>query len=398
MSSPAVELRESRFGAIDAPEVDVVIPVYNEERALGECVERLVAHLAHSFPFSWRVTIVDNASTDGTWPVATSLAHAHAGVDAIHLDSKGRGRALRAAWMRSEAAVVAYMDVDLSTDLRALLPLVAPLVSGHSDVAIGSRLARGARVERGPRREFISRSYNAMLRLVFRNGFRDAQCGFKALRGDVAKVLLPQVDDEEWFFDTELLLVAERGGLRIAEIPVDWTDDPDSRVDVARTAIDDVRGMVRVARRFWFVDDQPRLGALTRAAVSPGTGGELVSFATVGFASTALWMVLLLLLAPTLGLVAANAVALTASMLANTAAHRRWTFRRTRRERRRDWTRALVVHAVGLGLTTGAIVTARAIAPDSTGLVVVLLTAASVLSTALRFLLMPAWTFRQRHR
>jgi len=231
--------------------VDVVIPVFNEERSLGPCVDRLVEYLAADFPFSWRITIVDNASTDGTWAVAQRLAD-RPGVEAVHLDVKGRGRALRAAWMASDAEVVAYMDVDLSTDLRALLPLVAPLLSGHSDVAIGSRLVQGATVVRGPLREVTSRTYNSLLRAVFRNRFRDAQCGFKALRSDVARLLVPEVADDEWFFDTELLLLAERTGLRIAEIPVDWVDDPDSRVDIARTALDDLRGMVRVARRFWF--------------------------------------------------------------------------------------------------------------------------------------------------
>jgi hypothetical protein len=143
------------------------------------------------------------------------------------------------------------MDVDLSTDLRALLPLVAPLVSGHSDVTIGSRLAAGARVVRGPRRELVSRTYHRLLRLVFRNRFRDAQCGFKALRANLAQRLLPWVADETWFFDTELLLLAERNGFRITEIPVDWVDDPDSRVHVVRTALDDLRGIGRVALAFW---------------------------------------------------------------------------------------------------------------------------------------------------
>src|SRR5262249_5682110 len=199
------------------------------------------------FPFTWRITIVEGASTDDTWNEASKLAALHDQVDALRLPDKGRGRALRAAWSRSEATVVAYMDADLSTDLRALLRPAAPLVSGHSDVAIGSRLAAGARVERGPRRELVSRSYNRLLRLVFRTRFRDARCGFKAVRTELAQRLLPGVADDGWFFDTELLLLAERHGLRITEIPVDWVDDPDSRVDVVRTALDDLRGLRRVA-------------------------------------------------------------------------------------------------------------------------------------------------------
>jgi hypothetical protein len=228
------------------PVLDLVVPVYNEERDLAHCVQRLRAHLDSSFPYPAVVTIADNASTDGTWRIAGVLAREIPGVRAIHLDAKGRGRALRAAWSVSEADVVAYTDVDLSTDLNALLPLVAPLLSGHSDLSIGTRLAAGARVRRGPKREMISRSYNAMLRLVLRNGFSDAQCGFKAVRTGAARALLPAVRDEGWFFDTELLVLAERNGLRIHEVPVDWTDDPDSRVRIVRTALEDLRGVARL--------------------------------------------------------------------------------------------------------------------------------------------------------
>src|SRR5213076_2576840 len=198
--------------------VDIVIPVYNEERDLVPSVRRLHAYLEARFPFPTTITIVDNASTDATWPIAEYLAAELPNVRAIHLDAKGRGRALRTAWLSSEAAIVAYMDVDQSTDLDALLPLVAPLLSGHSDVAIGSRLAPGARVRRGPKREVISRCYNAILRLTLRACFRDAQCGFKAVRADVARWLLPQVQDDAWFFDTELLVRAQRAGLRVLEL------------------------------------------------------------------------------------------------------------------------------------------------------------------------------------
>ena len=164
----------------------------------------------------------------------------------LRLEQKGRGRALRAAWAASDADVLCYMDVDLSTDLAGLLPLVAPLVSGHSDLAIGSRLARGARVSRGPKRELVSRCYNLILHTALRSRFSDAQCGFKAIRGDVAHVLVPAVVDDGWFFDTELLVLAERRGLRIHEVPVDWVDDPDSRVAIVRTAVDDLRGVCRL--------------------------------------------------------------------------------------------------------------------------------------------------------
>jgi glycosyltransferase involved in cell wall biosynthesis len=230
----------------EIPEVDIVVPVKNEERALASSVTRLVTYLRDDFPFTARVTIADNGSTDSTWLVARSLEDAFAEVRTVHLDLPGRGRALHKVWSSSDAELLAYMDVDLSTDLNALLPLIAPLVSGHSDMAIGTRLARGARVVRGPKREIISRCYNLLLRLALRVRFSDAQCGFKAIRACQARQLLPLVADRGWFFDTELLVLAERAGLRIHEVPVDWTDDTDSRVAIIDTALRDLRGMARV--------------------------------------------------------------------------------------------------------------------------------------------------------
>jgi hypothetical protein len=230
------------------PTVEIVVPVYNEARDLEPRVRELHAYLCAGFPFSFRLTIADNASTDGTWPLALRLAAKLEHVHALHLDAKGRGRALRAVWSTSPAAVLAYMDVDLSTGLEALLPLVAPLVSGHSDLAIGTRLSRAARVVRGPKREVISRGYNLLLRAILGTRFSDAQCGFKAIRAEAARWLLPRVRDDGWFFDTELLVLAERSGLRIHEVPVDWVDDPDSRVDLLATALADLRGIGRLTR------------------------------------------------------------------------------------------------------------------------------------------------------
>lgn len=229
--------------------VEVVIPVYNEERVLARSVGRLHTYLTGTFPYAFRITIADNASTDRTWDVAMRLTQDLPHVRAVHPDQKGRGRALRHVWGMSDADVVAYMDVDLSTDLDGFLPLVMPLVSGHSDLSIGSRLARGARVERGPKREIISRCYNLLLRTTLRAKFSDAQCGFKAGRTEIVQALLPLVEDQAWFFDTELLVLAERSDLRVHEVPVDWADDPDSRVDIVQTALDDLRGIARVRRR-----------------------------------------------------------------------------------------------------------------------------------------------------
>lgn len=251
--------------------LDVVIPVYNEEHVLAASVETVWRMLHKEFPYPFRITIADNASTDSTLRVARRLASSLAEVRVQVLSRKGRGLALKQTWLASDALVLAYMDVDLSTDLGALFPLVAPLMSGHSDVAIGSRLAHGAHVVRGPKREFISRSYNFILRQGLRVKFSDAQCGFKAIRRDVAQVLLPLVEDESWFFDTELLVLAEWCRLRIHEVPVDWYDDPDSRVHIASTARDDLHGVWRL--RSTRAQLEPRLAQVRNALGRLGIQG-----------------------------------------------------------------------------------------------------------------------------
>jgi len=229
--------------------VDIVIPVYNEEAALPKSVATLRDYLNTYFPYEWRVIIANNASTDNTLAVAQELAAADPHVSVLHLDRKGRGRALKAAWLASEADVVSYMDVDLSTNLQSFLPLIAPLATGHSDVAIGSRLLKGAVVTRQWKREIISRCYNLLIKLFFRNRFSDAQCGFKAVKRSVARQLLPEVENNEWFFDTELLLLAEEAKLRVYEVPVDWIEDLDSRVKIVSTATEDIKGLLRVRAR-----------------------------------------------------------------------------------------------------------------------------------------------------
>ena len=226
--------------------VEVTVPVYNEEKVLEQSVRLLHSYLTDNLPFDFVITVADNASTDGTFAIAQRLRTELPRVRAVHLDRKGRGLALRHVWSSSEADIVAYMDADLSTGLDAFLPLIAPLLSGHSDLSVGSRLAHGAQVVRGPKREIISRVYNLLLRTVLSARFSDAQCGFKAGRTEVIKALLPAVADDTWFFDTELLMLAQRKGLRIYQVPVTWTEDPDSTVEIVRTALADLRGVVRL--------------------------------------------------------------------------------------------------------------------------------------------------------
>ena len=339
-----------------APVVDVAVPVFNEDAVLASSVERLHRHLSEHLPYPWRITIVDNASTDATWAVATDLASRLPGVAAMHLDRKGRGLALRDAWGHSDAQVVAYVDVDLSTGLDALLPLVAPLVSGHSDVAIGSRLAPGAHVARGPRREVISRTYNAILRTLFAVKVRDAQCGFKAVRRDVAERLLPEIVDDGWFFDTELLLLAEHNGLRVHEVPVDWIDDPDSRVDVTSTALGDLAGCVRMMRRFASGRGDIDLSSVERPDVPDDFGRRVVTFGAIGAVSTLVSLVLFLVLVGSIGSFAANLVALGATFAANTWAHARFTAGR----RRVRWGRAIAAWTFGAVVSSAVVVSAEA--------------------------------------
>jgi glycosyltransferase involved in cell wall biosynthesis len=337
--------------AIAAPVVDIVVPVHNEERVLASSVERLHAYLSNRFPFTWRITVVDNASTDGTWISAMRLARDLPDVTARHLDRKGRGLALRSAWAASDATVVAYMDVDLSTDLDALLPLVAPIVSGHSDLAIGSRLAPGSSVARAPKREVISRTYNLILRTVLATRVRDVQCGFKAVRADVARRLLPAVADDGWFFDTELLVLAEHNGLRIHEVPVDWIDDADSRVHVARTAFDDLRGTARMVRAFATGRGELELGTTARPVLDDDLGRRFVSFASIGAVSTLISLVIYLVCWRAVGAVGANALAVSATFVANAWANARFTTG----SRRPQWRRAGAAYAGSLVVTSAAL-------------------------------------------
>ena len=225
--------------------VDIIIPVYNEEQALPGSIEILQEYLAENLSNSWRIVIADNASTDGTQAVSESLCERYPGVHYIYLPQKGRGRALRTAWLDSDADIVSYMDVDLSTDIHHLPELLEPLESGY-DVAIGSRLSRKSNVTRGLKREFVSRAYNLIIRAMFFTGFPDAQCGFKAMTRSAADAIVPRIQNNNWFFDTEMLIIAAKRGYRIKVVPVAWRDDPTSTVNVVKTAAEDLKGLLRL--------------------------------------------------------------------------------------------------------------------------------------------------------
>ena len=409
-TSPARRIRfESRPNAAIAaraagvPVLDVVIPVYNEQAALADSVYRLHRHLRDDFPFPARITIADNASVDDTPRIAHELAAELTDVRVVRLEQKGRGRALHAVWATSDAPVLAYMDVDLSTDLAALAPLVAPLISGHSDVAIGTRLSRGARVVRGPKREIISRCYNLILKSTLAAGFSDAQCGFKAIRADVAQRLLPHIADTGWFFDTELLVLAERTGLRIHEVPVDWVDDPDSRVDIVATATADLKGIARLLRGFAIgsIPVQTIAAQLGSSHLSAAPGSLLrqsVRFACIGVASTLAYLLLFMLLHGDLGAQAANLIALLVTAIGNTAANRRFTFGVAGGSKAaRHHVEGLIVFGIALAITSGSLVALHAVAPEPGRYVdAAVLVAANLLATAVRFVLLRGWVFHPR--
>lgn len=226
--------------------VDIVMPVLNEAHVLENSITKLHDYMQANLPYNFRVIIADNGSTDGTSEVAKTLANKFARVSLYQLDERGRGRALKQVWMKSRADIVSYMDVDLSTNLDSFLPMITPLVLGEAGVATGSRLMKQSHTTRGFKRDFISRCYNFLIRRSMHTSFADAQCGFKAMRRDVAAKLLPHVKDTAWFFDTELLVKAEYAGYVVREEPVEWVEDTDSRVNVFQTAVDDIKGLSRV--------------------------------------------------------------------------------------------------------------------------------------------------------
>ena len=227
--------------------VDVVIPVLNEEKALPGSVAALHSFLKDNLPHPFRIVIADNGSTDSTPDIARALSQQYTEVSWIRLEMRGRGRALRRAWLESDADILSYMDVDLSTNLDAFPKLVGAIVDEGFDLAIGCRLMEGSVVrKRSLKREITSRGYNLIIKAMFFTGFKDAQCGFKAISRRAAQALIPSIKDQAWFFDSELLILAEKGGFRIKDVPVEWVDDPDSRVKVVQTATEDMKGLFRL--------------------------------------------------------------------------------------------------------------------------------------------------------
>lgn len=345
---------KSRFAGDFSQSVEIVIPTYNEEDALSGCVETLVAYAEH-LGLDFQVTIADNGSTDQTPLLAAALAERFAQVGFVSIPAKGKGLAIRTVWEKSTADIVAYMDVDLSTDLNALGALLMPLMTNHSEIAIGTRLSPSSRVERGTKREFISRAYNLLMRVTMNARFSDAHCGFKAVKTPVAQQLLPYLKDNTWFFDAEILLVAERAGYRITEVPVDWVDDPNTKVKVWDTAKRDLVGMWCVKRSF-MRGEIP----FENFQVTPRPGseaGKVVRFVVIGILTTLVYTLLFWLFSQLLANVfVANFSAMLLAAMINTVWNRSYTFQVDKAEHRlTDHVLGIVVFFVGYGFSSGAL-------------------------------------------
>jgi glycosyltransferase involved in cell wall biosynthesis len=227
--------------------VDVVVPVYNEEKALPKSISILRDFLAgDAFPYEWRIVIADNASIDNTPAVGRRLADTLGEVEYVRIERKGRGFALKKTWLESPMDIVSYMDVDLSTGIEAFPKLIGAIAEKGYDVAIGSRLASRSRVARSLKRRILTRGYNSIIKAMFFTRFSDAQCGFKAVSHRAAQRIIPLIEDNNWFFDTELLILAEKMGYRVKDVPVKWLEDTDTRVKIAATVTEDLRGLLRL--------------------------------------------------------------------------------------------------------------------------------------------------------
>jgi glycosyltransferase involved in cell wall biosynthesis len=231
---------------VSPPLINIVIPVYNEEKVLASSITQVTAFLKTNCPYPHELVIAENGSSDRTLAIARELAAQDHSLHVLHLDQKGRGGAIKTAWLASKADILTYMDVDLSTDLSFFLPLITPLIKGEADLSIGSRLLDPTLTKRCLKREAISRAYNTLVKCAFHTHFSDAQCGFKAITRAAAHRLLPNVADKGWFMDTELLLLAHAHGYRIYDLPVRWVEDADSRVKLFSTAMKDLQGLFRV--------------------------------------------------------------------------------------------------------------------------------------------------------
>ncbi|WP_054112469.1 glycosyltransferase [Marinagarivorans algicola] len=230
--------------------IEITIPVLNEEETLLAQIETIIQYLSVNDVapgYSLSLVIADNGSTDGTQDIAVDLAKKYTCVKYIRLEERGVGRALKASWTQSCADIVGYMDLDLATDLKHLKVAFASFDNG-SELVTGSRLARGAKViGRTPLRSFTSRVFNLIVQTWFGSSFSDGMCGFKFLKRNIlASLMAGGAKSDGWFFATELLVVADALKLSIKDLPVEWTDDPNSKVKITKLTVEYLKAMKRL--------------------------------------------------------------------------------------------------------------------------------------------------------
>jgi len=216
--------------------INITIPVYNEEKRMGDNVLKLYHYIKSSLKYPFEIIIADNGSTDNTPAIAKQLSYKYPEIKLLHIEQKGKGIAINTSWSRSKADILSFMDVDLSADLKHFQQLIDAILKDGYDITIGSRLITHKKVKRSLKREIISRCYSFLLKLAFFVKFHDAPCGFKAIKKEAADRLLPLINDAGWFFDSKLLIIGEKLGFKIKEIPIEWIDDPGSKVNIPGTA------------------------------------------------------------------------------------------------------------------------------------------------------------------
>ncbi len=231
----------------------IVLPTYNEENILQKNVLKVRKFCQDNLRnFDWQILIADNGSTDKTPKLAQELSHEYSRIDYFHTSQKGRGAALKIAWNKNNylADIYLYMDIDLATDLNHLPQLIASIIQEGYDLTIGSRLQKESKTERSFLREFISRFYNLLLKIFFGLKIKDYQCGFKAVNQKIVEKIVPLIKNNNWFFDTELIILSHKNNYKIKEIPVKWVEKRDkkrkSKVKIIKTAWEDIKGIIRL--------------------------------------------------------------------------------------------------------------------------------------------------------
>lgn len=234
-----------------APSVTIVIPVYNEEEIIAGTLDTLLSFLKRTeFPYPYRITVVDNASTDRTARMVTEFAAYNPETTLLKLAEKGKGRAVRAGWAQEKGGILAFMDADLSSDIGAFKALVDAIANGSADLSIGNRLGKNSKIVSTKKfRKIVSRIYNALVRAFLWTGIDDHQCGFKALSFETFTMLAPKLTETEFFLDTELIALVRKQGLSIHQEDIVWIDSATSKVSLFSDSLKMFLSVVRLSWR-----------------------------------------------------------------------------------------------------------------------------------------------------